>query len=151
MNLKRLVGSGDRIGLFTFPFVIVGVILNLVYPDIFRVGGPPTWLGLVSIAALIAGLVIWIWSVILILTNVPRGSLITGGPYAWVKHPLYTAVALLVLPWIGFLLDTWLGLVIGLALYVASRIFSPAEEVELSRTFGEAWRDYSRTVRLRWL
>jgi protein-S-isoprenylcysteine O-methyltransferase Ste14 len=151
MKLKKLVGSGDRIGLFTLPFVVVGLILNLAYPAVLQVGGPPTWLGVLSIAVLIPGLVIWIWSVILILTNVPRGSLITGGPYAWVKHPLYAAVALFVLPWMGFLLDTWLGLVIGVALYAASRIFAPAEEADLSRTFGETWRDYSRTVRLRWL
>jgi protein-S-isoprenylcysteine O-methyltransferase Ste14 len=68
-----------------------------------------------------------------------------------VKHPLYTAVALLVVPWIGFLLDTWLGAVIGAGLYLASRQFGPAEEAELSRTFGRAWQDYSRTVKLAWL
>ena len=32
---------------------------------------------------------------------------------SWMKHPLYTIVALLVLPWIGFLLNTWLGALIG--------------------------------------
>jgi Isoprenylcysteine carboxyl methyltransferase (ICMT) family. len=47
---------------------------------------------------LIPGVTIWIWSVVLILTKVPRGELITSGPYALVKHPIYTGVALLVLP-----------------------------------------------------
>jgi protein-S-isoprenylcysteine O-methyltransferase Ste14 len=82
------------------------------------------------------------------LRNVPDGRLITDGPYAWVKHPLYTAVALLVLPWIGFVLDTWLGVLIGAVLYVGSRIFAPAEEDALSRAFGGRWSDYSRSVRL---
>jgi protein-S-isoprenylcysteine O-methyltransferase Ste14 len=59
-----------------------------------------------------------------------------------VKHPLYAAVALLVLPWAGFLLDTWLGAVIGAVLYFASRIFAPAEEAELSRTLGATWHAY---------
>jgi protein-S-isoprenylcysteine O-methyltransferase Ste14 len=151
MSLKRLVGSGDRIGLFTLPFVVVGVILNLAYPAVFAVGGPPAWLAALSIAVLVLGLVIWAWSAVLILRDVPHGRLITGGPYAWVKHPLYAAVALLVLPWIGFLLDTWLGVVFGAALYAGSRIFAPAEEAELSRTFGDAWRAYSQSVRLRWV
>ena len=71
---------------------------------------------------LVPGLAMWLWSVILILANVPRGRLITGGPYGWVKHPLYAAAALLVLPWAGFLLDTWLGAAIGAVLYLASRI-----------------------------
>ena len=52
------------------------------------------------------------------------------------KHPLYTAVALLVIPWIGFLLNTWLGVVIGLVLYVAARLFAPQEEAELARRSG---------------
>ncbi|HEY7525445.1 MAG TPA: isoprenylcysteine carboxylmethyltransferase family protein [Candidatus Limnocylindria bacterium] len=151
MNLKTLVGSGDKIGLFTLPFVLVGVILNIVYPALFAVGGPPVWLWWLSIGVLVLGLAVWAWSVILILADVPRGRLITRGPYAWVRHPLYTAVALLVLPWLGFLLNTWLGAVIGAALYVASRRFAPAEEAELSRTFGEAWQTYSRGVKLHWL
>jgi protein-S-isoprenylcysteine O-methyltransferase Ste14 len=88
MDLKRLVGSGDKIGLFTLPFVVVGVILNLAYPTAFQVGGPPTWLWWLSIGMLVPGLATWLWSVILILANVPRGRLITGGPYGWVKHPL---------------------------------------------------------------
>jgi protein-S-isoprenylcysteine O-methyltransferase Ste14 len=148
--LKRLVGSGDRIALFTLPFVIVGLMLALTNPSILAVGESPA-LRAISIAMLLVGLTIWIWTVVLILANVPKGQLITGGPYAWIKHPLYTAVALLVLPWLGFLLGTWLGAIIGGALYVGSRIYAPAEEAELSRTFGDAWRRYSQGVRLQWL
>jgi protein-S-isoprenylcysteine O-methyltransferase Ste14 len=151
MDLKRLVGSGDRIGLFTLPFVIVGLVLSIIYPALFDVGGPPLALQVISIVVLIAGIVIWIWSVILILTKVPRGELITSGPYFLVKHPLYTAVALLVLPWVGFLLNTWLGALIGIVLYIGSRIFAPREEASLSKTFGAKWDEYARTVRMPWL
>lgn len=151
MNIKNLVGSGDRIGLFTLPFAVAGVILNAANPSLFGVGGPPAWLRGLSIVLLVAGLAIWAWSVILILTNVPRRRLITTGPYAWIKHPLYTAVALLVLPWVGFLLDTWLGVVLGAILYLGSRIFRTAEESALSRAFGDSWREYDRSVKLRWL
>ena len=151
MNLKTMVGSGDRIGLLVLPFLFVGVVLSLASPAFFTVGGPPAWLGALSIVVLVVGIAIWTWTVALILVNVPRGRLITGGPYAVVKHPLYTTVALLVLPWIGFLLDSWLGVVIGVVLYVASRIFAPAEEAALSRTFGQLWQDYTQSVKLRWL
>jgi protein-S-isoprenylcysteine O-methyltransferase Ste14 len=67
------------------------------------------------------------------------------------KHPLYTSVALLVLPWIGFLLNTWLGALIGVVLYIGSRIFAPTEEAELSKTFGTSWDEYSSTVKIPWL
>ena len=104
-----------------------------------------------SIIVLIPGVAIWIWSVVLILTEVPRQKLITSGPYSVVKHPLYTGVALLVLPWIGFLFNTWLGVLIGIILYVASRIFSPEEERTLSTAFGTAWDEYCNNVKISWL
>ena len=60
-------------------------------------------------------------------------------------------MALLVLPSIGFLLNTWLGAAVGIVLYLASRRFSPEEEGELSETFGTAWDDYCRSVKVPWL
>jgi protein-S-isoprenylcysteine O-methyltransferase Ste14 len=151
VTLKELVGSGDKIALFTLSFIVVGVILNLVFPSFFEVGGPPDALRAVSLVVLVPGVTIWAWSVVLILTRVPRGELITSGPYALMKHPIYTSVALLVLPWIGFLLNTWLGALIGIALYVGSRLFAPEEEARLSETFGPAWDGYCTTVKLPWL
>jgi protein-S-isoprenylcysteine O-methyltransferase Ste14 len=151
MNLKTLVGSGDRIGLFTLPFLVVGLILNIAYPTVFAVGGPPAALRVVSVAVLAAGVTIWAWSVVLIATRVPRGELITSGPYALVKHPIYTAVALLVLPWLGFLFNTWLGALVGVVVYLGCRRYASAEEASLAKTFGAAWTRYTGTVKLPWL
>jgi protein-S-isoprenylcysteine O-methyltransferase Ste14 len=151
MNVKDLVGSGERIGLATLPFLLAGVALNLAFPAVFSVGGPPGWLSSVSIAVLVVGVIVWAWSAGLILVRVPRKQLITSGPFAVVRHPLYTGVALLVVPWIGFLLDTWLGVVIGLVVYGASRIYSPREEATLSRAFGPAWDAYRARVLFPWL
>jgi protein-S-isoprenylcysteine O-methyltransferase Ste14 len=81
----------------------------------------------------------------------PAGELITTGPYAVVEHPLYTGVAFLVLPWAGFLLDTWLGALLGAVLYVASRLFAGEEEAELARTFGDRWDRYATSVKIPWL
>jgi protein-S-isoprenylcysteine O-methyltransferase Ste14 len=151
MKLQVLVGSGDKIMLLTLPFLIIGLILNIMFPSFFSVGGPPTALKVISIIVLIPGVTLWLWSVALVLTKVPKKELITTGPYSLVKHPLYTSVALLVLPWIGFLLNTWLGVLIGLVLYVGSRIFAPEEEEVLSKTFGTTWDEYCHKVKIPWL
>ena len=151
MNIKRLTGSADRIMLLTLPFLIMGLVLNILRPSLFSVGGPPTALKALSIIVLIPGVAIWIWSAVLILTEVPKQELITSGPYSVVKHPLYTGVALLVLPWIGLLFNSWLGVLIGIILYVASRIFSPEEERTLSTAFGPAWDEYCTNVKIPWL
>ena len=151
MNLKNLIGSGDKIGLFSLPIVVIGLIMNFLMPSFFGVGGPAKELFIVSIIVLIPGVVIWIWCIILIATKVSNHQLITGGPYAVVKHPLYTNAALLVLPWIGFIFNSWLGVVIGIVVYSGSRIYSTEEEKHLSKIFGKAWEDYTRKVMLPWL
>ncbi len=151
MKLKVLAGSGHKIMLLTLPFLIIGLILNILFPSWFSIGGPPLVLKVISIVILVPGVIIWIWSVVLILTRVPKQELITDGPYSLVKHPLYTAVAFLVLPWVGFLLDSWLGAVIGVFLYVGSRLFAPEEERGLSKTFGAAWDEYCSKVKIAWL
>jgi len=151
MKLKVLVGSGRKIGLLTLPFLIIGLILNIMNPAFFRVGGPTIVLKVISIIILIPGVINWIWSVVLILTKIPQKKLITNGPYSIVKHPLYTGVALLVLPWLGFLFNTWLGVLIGIIVYIGSRIFSPEEEKTLSKIFGAAWDEYCKKVKIPWL
>src|SRR5437870_1582874 len=44
-QLTDLVGSGDRTGLFTLPFLTVGVSLNAAFPTLSAVGGPALALG----------------------------------------------------------------------------------------------------------
>lgn len=151
VRLRILVGSGDRIALFSAPFVIVGFALAERYPSLFSTGGSPSIVKLLAGSVLAAGLLNWVWSVALILVHVPRKELITRGPYAVVKHPLYTGMALLVLPSLGVLLDSWLGAVIGAALYAGSRLFSPLEERALAKQFGAAWAEYGARVWLPWL
>lgn len=151
MKLKDLVGSGDKLGLFTLPFIVIGLGLNIIFPNWFSVGGPAVLLQIISVIVLIPGVVIWLWSVYLILTVVPQKKLITYGPYVLVRHPLYVGVALLVIPWVGFLCNSWIGVVIGGALYIASRMYSPAEEKMLSKSFGENWEEYKAKVLIPWL
>ena len=150
-QITTLVGSGDRIGRTALPFLAVGLVANFLRPSWFGVGGPSTALKIVSAVMLVPGVIVWLWSVVLILTKVPRGELITSGPFALVKHPLYTGVSLLVLPPAGFLLNTWLGLAIGLVVYTAARMYVHAEEEDLERRFGPAWDEYVHRVLIRWL
>jgi len=145
VTLKDLIGSGDKVMLVPLPFLIVGLILNILFPAWFMVGGPSMVLKIISIILLIPGVILWIWSVVLILIKVPQKQLITTGPYALMKHPIYTVVALLVLPWVGFLLNTWLGALVGIALYLGCRLFAHGEEETLSKAFGSAWEDYRQT------
>jgi protein-S-isoprenylcysteine O-methyltransferase Ste14 len=151
VSLRTLIGSGDRIALFTVPVMLVALVLWAFDPERVAFDGSNPVVRAVTLVGLGVGLVGWAWSAVLILTRVPKGELITGGPFAVVKHPLYTSVGLLVLPAVGILVGTWLGIVIGVALYVGARLFAPAEERELRRTFGARWDAYEQRVLLPWV
>ncbi|MHC1780221.1 MAG: isoprenylcysteine carboxylmethyltransferase family protein [Bacteroidales bacterium] len=151
MDLKILMGSGRKIGAFSLPFFVIGIAINYFYPQFFWIDGSSGPLFWISILFLLLGVINWAWSVILILIKVPRKELITTGPFAVVKHPLYQGLVFLVIPWAGFLLNSWLGIVLGLVLYIAIRIFAPKEEQILSKIFGKDWDDYTKKVILPWI
>jgi hypothetical protein len=49
MKLKDLMGSGDKIMLLAAPFLVLGLVLNILFPAWFGVGGPPLALKVISI------------------------------------------------------------------------------------------------------
>jgi protein-S-isoprenylcysteine O-methyltransferase Ste14 len=150
MKLKVLVGSGDRIMSLTLPFLVLGVVANILWPGVFALGFGTG--GLVAgIVLLVIGVPVWLSGVALVLINVPKKRLITTGPFAVLLHPMYTSVALLVLPGVGLLFDSWVGAAIGVALYVSSRIFSPAEDKILQKVFPSEYPGYRKRVLIPWL
>jgi protein-S-isoprenylcysteine O-methyltransferase Ste14 len=151
MNIKELIGIGNKTSRIIFPIIIIGIVINILFPSYFFIGGPSSLVLIISAIVLILGLINCIWSQILILINVPKHKLITSGPFSIVKHPLYTGVSLLVVPWVGFILNTWLGVVIGIILFIILRTYAPEEEKKLSNIFGNAWTEYTKEVRIPWL
>jgi protein-S-isoprenylcysteine O-methyltransferase Ste14 len=150
MRLKVLVGEGSHVMGLTLPFAIVGIAANLMWPSAFRVGFGPTGF-VVGIVLMAVGIPLWLISVAQILVNVPRKRLITKGPYALMLHPIYTCVALLVIPGCGLAFDSWVGFPIGAMLYASSRIFSPREEALLTGYFPEEYPAYRAKVLMPWL
>jgi protein-S-isoprenylcysteine O-methyltransferase Ste14 len=71
-------------------------------------------------------------------------TLVTSGPYRWVRHPMYTAVIALFLA--VFLLTANWFIGFGGLLTVGSVILArtPKEEAMLVETFGDAYREYMR-------
>ncbi len=150
LGLRKLMGAGERIMLFTLPFALAGVTGALLRPAVFRMGWgtPGLILGLVLLAL---GVPLWLGSAIQVLRLVPRGKLITTGGFAWVLHPLYLSVSLLVIPGCGLVLDSWLGFAIGAVMYVGVRLFAVQEERELAAALPGEYPAYRARVLLPWL
>jgi len=150
MNIKILVGAGDKIMLLTLPFAAGGIALNILYPKFFQLH-----FGLVEIfigaILLTVGIPFWLFSVVQMMRYVPQNKLITKGTFGVISHPIYTSVAILVIPGLGFIFDTWVGLAIGAILYIISRIFRGQEDKKLNDIFAEEYQTYRSKVLIPWL
>ncbi len=150
MKLKVLVGSGDRIMSLTLPFLVVGVVANVLWPGVFALGFGMGGV-IAGIVLLVIGVPVWLTGVGQVLVNVPKKRLITTGPFAVLLHPMYTSVSLLVFPGLGLLFDSWVGAAVGVALYVSSRIFAPREDQILAKVFPSEYPAYRKRVLIPWL
>lgn len=78
-------------------------------------------------------------------------TLVTGGAYAWLRHPIYLAfLAMLVAT--GFLVSGGTKLILPVLLYLSgSELRIASEEGELAKKFPEGYARYRRQTRWRYL
>ncbi len=128
----------------------------LVFPDFFSWASVPLpewvrWIGVV-IGMLCSVLMYWTLSSLgknLTDTVVTRkeATLVTHGPYRWVRHPFYVTAALLMAS-VTMLTASWLIGLTSLIVLVLLAVRTPKEEAMLIERFGEQYRDYmARTGR----
>ena len=78
--------------------------------------------------------------------NIPQ--LVTDGPYAFIRHPLYVGNLLLVLGFcvIGWAWMPWMLLVAFVLFWVQYYFIIQVEEEHLAEAFGEEYRSYKASV-----
>lgn len=138
----RLIGVTGMIGLIAYlinPARMVWAAVTL-----------PAWLRWTGVGfGLIAGLLlVWMFRALgknLTDTVVTRKehTLVTTGPYRWVRHPFYTSAALLV-PASSLATANWFFFVMGCVMFLLLVIRTRKEEENLIARFGDDYRNYMR-------
>jgi protein-S-isoprenylcysteine O-methyltransferase Ste14 len=85
-----------------------------------------------------------------IMPNQPATNLITTGPFAWSRNPIYVANTALVLGAGLYFGNVWLVVLAFVAAFVTQKLAIEREEKHLSAKFGAAWESYAARVR-RWI
>ena len=134
--------------------LLVSVVAYMVSPRSMAWSSLPLpvwirWLG-VAIAVVAAGLVTWTFRSIgpnLTDTVVTRKehTLVTSGPYRWVRHPFYGSVGLLVLA-TGLMAANWFILLCGGVVLSLLVVRTRKEEENLVARFGDAYRAYMNST-----
>lgn len=138
----RPVGIAVMIGLFTY----------MVNPARMAWSSMPlpVWLRWVGIGLGAAGGALFVWTFPALGKNLTDTvvtrrdhSLVTTGPYRFVRHPFYVAVALAMLG-NALAAANWFLLIGGAVVFTLLAIRTRIEEAELVARFGEAYEAYMR-------
>jgi protein-S-isoprenylcysteine O-methyltransferase Ste14 len=70
-------------------------------------------------------------------------TLVTSGPYRWIRHPLYTFGSVMFISF-GLMADNWFIALLGILTFIAMAIRTPKEEANLITKFGDEYRDYMK-------
>ncbi len=151
-RLSRTRQDRLRIGLISL-FSVVGLVAGLVHifaPQRARWATLPTptwsrWIG-VSLGIVAIPLFRWThhalgknWSADLVIKE--EHSLVTSGPYRWVRHPMYSAIFLQSLTFFLLSANWIIGLAgLGANILIAARV--DKEEALMIEEFGDEYRAY---------
>lgn len=142
----RWEGVGPRMGLALAPCLVTAIWLRVADPA-FSAIPLPAWLRLALGAALLGlGLAFWAWSAVYFTRRFFAGGLLTRGPFAWCRNPIYASFIVFLLPAAALLADAWPLLAADAALYAIFRVFIRGEDRTLVERFGAEYHAYRRRV-----
>ena len=140
----RLSGLALWLGVFAY-------LLNPAWMNWSRLDLPEwvRWVG-VGMGALADVMAYWVFSHLgnnVTPTVATRSSamLVTGGPYRWVRHPLYTMSMIACLGF-ALLAESWFIALMAVVSFSVLAVRVPREEAKLVEKFGDAYRDYIKTT-----
>jgi len=110
--------------------------------------GLPTWLRWAGVGAGLLAMPLLLWTLVnlgrnLTDTVVTRRvhTMVSTGPYRWVRHPFYVAVALCAVA-NGLAAANWFLLVAGCVVVTLLVVRTRTEEEKLLQRFGDSYRTY---------
>lgn len=124
---------------------LAGVVLGFAWP---REIGLPTWLGVAGWSLIVTGALLGAWAVHAagIMDLEAPSNLVTVGPYAFSRHPMYVGWTL-IFAGLVLVLDTWWLVALAPVLSVMVHRETRREEARLAADFGSDYERYRLGVR----
>jgi protein-S-isoprenylcysteine O-methyltransferase Ste14 len=138
----NIIGQGGKIILFMLPSLITAILVHIYFPKFAALPEQIGFVRTIGYVLLIPGIALWGTAVTQLLIGFPQGKLITRGAYSVVRNPIYSSVALFILPAVALITLTWVYFVVSAFLYAGVMIFITKEEQQLTRAFGKSYTDY---------
>ena len=132
---------------------LLGVAVGILVARPVPLGGSNYWMVQAASLLLVGlGLALRAWAVAYAghhtrSNTIEAPQLVTDGPYAHVRNPIYLGTILLGLGMVGLLGNPWLLPIYIITLTALLVAIIPAEEAFLQRQFGEEYSRYRASVR----
>ncbi|HCX27812.1 MAG TPA: hypothetical protein DHI91_01590 [Candidatus Portnoybacteria bacterium] len=144
-SLKEIFGYMPKAIWWNFVIGAFALLLGIAF------GGPKIYIErltayvvfFIFLAAYAA--IVW-WSVLTLAKNKMRESLVTSGPYAFARHPVYSATLLILNTALAVLFRSWLLILAIIPIYFVWRKNIRLEDRYLTTKFGQAHQDYRRAT-----
>jgi len=140
---QRQFVAGPKWGLITMICFSVAVIVHIVTYPRFEIASLSFFTcAIVGVLFVVTGICVYAVAFVSLQRGLRKGTLVTSGMYAIVRHPLYASSILFIIPGAALAFRSWLLLPMPAVAYTAFRIFIPGEERGLSEQYGEEFRLY---------
>ncbi len=148
MNTKMTFGGiGPKLGLITLPYIILAMVVMQRDPHFLRLKFlDNTLAGIFGYIWISVGLVFYVATIVVFLTDFREGKLVTRGTFSLCRNPIYAAFIVFFIPGLALVFGSGMILSIAIVLYLNFKLSIHGEKIILRRNFGEAYETYEREV-----
>jgi len=142
-----LFGCGPRLALLCLPYIILSLIVKFRYPEFFDLKFlDSSFVQVLGIVFLGLGIIFWVYSAIFFLKYFENGKLITKGPFALCRNPIYSSIIVFLIPSLALIFHSGILFSISLVLYLGFKISIHGETNVLRRIFEKEYENYEKSV-----
>jgi protein-S-isoprenylcysteine O-methyltransferase Ste14 len=140
-------GVGPKIALGAGAYCVLAVVASRLWPGIFEISFISPWI-LNTLGGILCtlGLPLWLAGIHAAMSAYNRDELMTSGVFGLVRHPIYAAWIVFLLPGIALLCQSWLLFGASLTGYAVFKLSIRREDDYLAQRFGQAYLDYRSRV-----
>ena len=140
-------GIGPQIAIGAITYAAIAGIATYRWPAIFRMHSLPAKISTpIASAMSLVGVLLLVVAARSVMGAYNHDQLATGGVLALVRHPIYSAWIVFILPGLALLSRSWPMLLVPLVAYAVFKARIHCEDEYLTQRFGQAYLQYRNRV-----
>jgi len=148
MNTKMtFLGIGPKLALISLPYIALAMLVIQRDPEFLKMSFVNyKWIAWAGYAWIGIGIVFYIATIFVFLTDFKKGLLVTRGTFSLCRNPIYASFIVFFVPGAAMFFQSGMILTMALVLYLNFKISIHGENKVLEREFGESYEAYQKSV-----